>query len=690
MVVNKVPKLIHQLWIGDKPKPSKCLESIKDSNPDYEYMFWDEESLNNLSLPKRYRQKIDFMEELNGKCDMYRWIILEKYGGVFIDADIVAIESLDDFLLNKSFFCWEQEQMRPNLCATTVMGFTPKHPIPQMAINWILDNRITSPAWISVGPQLLSNIYHSLNEDIKKTISVFPSYYFLPDHLTGFKYKGHGKVYTTHLWGSTHRSYRELNTQIPEHHTKPSTWIDVNIDDGTSENKIKEIVNSVKHMPGHFGVNINCNSDIRKYIKSTRFVNFFDLELVLQDLGEIQHKDLTIEEKIKPYFKEMLDVCGGKWINGWGSYLFEGQKYEYADNMKLKQELLFDKCRNKKNILEIGVYMGHSLLLMLLANPSCHITAVDIDDTLSKPVIDYLNEHFNNRVTFIKSDSLEYLKNCNDKFDFFHIDGNHNDNFVKQEIEYIMDRDLSSEDNIEIIFDDEDQMRPTQQYLQNNYNVIEQITPESSWANTYFNIKLRETLTELMNKYGSDKGQGRHNYTLQYESLFDNIRSDVKSFCEVGLGTTNPNIKSNMGWNGKPLASIYGWRDYFQNATIYGGDVDPDILKQGDRFSTFEVDMTNPDSVREFWNNIPERVDIMLDDGLHEFDANVCLFENSIDMWNSMYIIEDVGNIYFEEWDKKIEEWKIKYPDFKYQKVYQNIPTNNYDNNLIVITNRLV
>eukprot|EP01049_Picozoa_sp_SAG25_P015164 SAG25_NODE_2969_length_1289_cov_0.836975_3_plen_39_part_01 len=33
------------------------------------------------------------------------WIILEKYGGVFIDADIVAIESLDDFLLNKSFFC---------------------------------------------------------------------------------------------------------------------------------------------------------------------------------------------------------------------------------------------------------------------------------------------------------------------------------------------------------------------------------------------------------------------------------------------------------------------------------------------------------------------------------------------------------------------------------------------------------
>eukprot|EP01046_Picozoa_sp_COSAG06_P124433 COSAG06_NODE_72547_length_169_cov_22.700000_1_plen_44_part_01 len=25
---------------------------------------------------------------------------------------------------------------------------------------------------------------------------------------------------------------------------------------------------------------------------------------------------------------------GGKWINGWGSYLFEGQKYEYADNMK--------------------------------------------------------------------------------------------------------------------------------------------------------------------------------------------------------------------------------------------------------------------------------------------------------------------------------------------------------------------
>ena len=344
--LNKVPKLIHQLWIGDKPKPSKCLESIKDYNPDYEYMFWDEETLSSLSLPTRYRQKIDLMEELNGKCDMYRWIILEKFGGVFIDADIVAIEPLDDFLLNKSFFCWEQEQMRPNLCATTVMGFTPNHSIPQMAINWILQNRITSPAWVSVGPQLLSNIYHSLTDDIKKTISVFPSYYFLPDHLTGFKYKGHGKVYTTHLWGSTHRSYEGLNTQIPEHHMKPSTWIDLTIDDGTPQNKIKEIVNSVKHMPGHFGVNIKCNTDIRKYIKSTRFVNFFDLQLVLQDVEELPQVPLSQPLPQVPQVAQRMD-------------LINENNHPVNLNMEyIEQQIVKHYIRPDDKVLELGARYG--------------------------------------------------------------------------------------------------------------------------------------------------------------------------------------------------------------------------------------------------------------------------------------------------------------------------------------------
>ena len=270
-----VPKIIHQFWMGDKPPPTNAMNTVKNMNPDIEYMFWDEEKCKELlPIKHKYQVKIDLMEELNGKCDMYRWYILKKYGGLFIDADILCLEKIDDFMFNEAFFCWENEKMRPNLCATTVMAFPPEHNIPTMAIEYILNNRITSPAWISVGPQLLTKVYNSCKSNTK--VNVLPSYVFLPDHLTGVKYTGHGKVYTTHLWGSTFRQYDNLNTEVPKHHLKPDTDIRINIPTETKTKKIKEIINGIKNMEGHFGIVIDYygDVDISRFIKSTRFVTW--------------------------------------------------------------------------------------------------------------------------------------------------------------------------------------------------------------------------------------------------------------------------------------------------------------------------------------------------------------------------------------------------------------------------------
>ena len=292
-----VPKIIHQLWIGEKPIPINALNSVKNMNPDYEYMFWCEDKLKELSIPKKYSQKIRLMEELNGKADMYRWIILKKYGGVFVDADMVSIQPIDDFLLNESFFCWENEMARPNLCATSIMGLTPNHIICEQAIDWIINNRITSPAWKSVGPLLLSNIYHSLED--KSVVKVYPSYYFLPDHHSGIHYKGHGKVYMTHEWGSTRNNYNEINIMnIPSHHTPPKKSIDITIPSDTK--LIKEVMKGIKHLDGHFNINISCEKDISKYLKSMRNVGHLqcneDNELIYYDENDEIIDHFNVEE----------------------------------------------------------------------------------------------------------------------------------------------------------------------------------------------------------------------------------------------------------------------------------------------------------------------------------------------------------------------------------------------------------
>ena len=68
---------------------------------------------------------------------------------------------------------------------------------------------------------------------------------------------------------------------------------------------------------------------------------------------------------------------------------------------------------------------------------------------------------------------------------------------------------------------------------------------------------------------------------------------------EVGLGSNNTELLSNMGSDGKPLASLRAWRDYFPNAQIYGADIDKDILTNEERIKTFFVDQTKPDTIRE-------------------------------------------------------------------------------------------
>lgn len=164
-------------------------------------------------------------------------------------------------------------------------------------------------------------------------------------------------------------------------------------------------------------------------------------------------------------------------------------------------------------------------------------------------------------------------------------------------------------------------------------------------------------LAELCDHYGSDKGSAGqkisnytwqpHSYTEFYGLVFGPRRLTVQTVCEIGIGTNNSDIVSNMGLNGKPGASLRVWRDYFPNAKIVGGDIDKRILFSEDRINTYHIDQTNKVSIDHFYQSTGiEKFDIIIDDGLHTFDAGCCLLINSLKHLNDggMYIIEDISD----------------------------------------------
>jgi hypothetical protein len=209
-----------------------------------------------------------------------------------------------------------------------------------------------------------------------------------------------------------------------------------------------------------------------------------------------------------------------------------------------------------------------------------------------------------------------------------------------------------------------------------------------------FNPTEATRLCEIMGRNKSDKGSvditnSHHNYSTVYYSLFKDIAEKNMRVFELGLGTNNVNVPSNMGKDGRPGASLYGWSEFFPNSQIFGADIDRGVLFNTERIKTFFCDQTRPESIHEMWNEseLHENFDIIIEDGLHTFDANVCFFENSIHKLkkNGYFIIEDVLTSTERIVQQKLSEWRRVYTDCTF--TFLKVPStrNHIDNNLIII-----
>jgi hypothetical protein len=304
-----IPKIIHQLWIGDKPAPITLMNTWKDKHPDFEYIMWNENEMIKRNFQSQLNNKINEIEEICGKADILRWEILYKYGGIFIDADSFCIEPIDKLLeLNKSFTIYENEIVRGvnwcnnnpmyddvlarthSLIAIGAMAFSPNHEIPKMAIEWIKNNEVSfkkvgKRPWRVTGPGLLTRIYYSKKWD---DMIILPSYYFLPIHATGTTYHGHGKVYSHQEWGSTHNTYDIMNTlSLPSILLPPDSNNSVSIlitSYNTNIEYIQDCLDSIKNQTGHFNIevvwiddgselanSIELKKKLDDFISSTRF-----------------------------------------------------------------------------------------------------------------------------------------------------------------------------------------------------------------------------------------------------------------------------------------------------------------------------------------------------------------------------------------------------------------------------------
>jgi hypothetical protein len=117
---------------------------------------------------------------------------------------------------------------------------------------------------------------------------------------------------------------------------------------------------------------------------------------------------------------------------------------------------------------------------------------------------------------------------------------------------------------------------------------------------------------------------------------------------------------------------------------ILGADIDSTILFDEERIKTFYVDQTSKNAIEQLWRQIGvSDFQLMIDDGLHKFEAGICLFENSISQLaaSGYYIIEDVNAYDMLRYKSYFSQTKFK---VEYVSLYRpGIPLG--DNQLVVI-----
>lgn len=150
-------------------------------------------------------------------------------------------------------------------------------------------------------------------------------------------------------------------------------------------------------------------------------------------------------------------------------------------------------------------------------------------------------------------------------------------------------------------------------------------------------------LKSLLDRYGSDKAN-HHDYHFAYAVILRD-RGNIANVLEIGLGSNDPSVVSNMKGGGSPGGSLRAMRDFASNARIYGADIDPAILFREDRIETFVVDQLSTSSLDALGCQLPASFDLIIDDGLHAPHANIntLIFGLSRLKSGGWIVIEDIA-----------------------------------------------
>lgn len=139
-----IPKNIFQSWISKElhPEVQKKVNHFKSLNKNYQYHLYTDEEMDefvNKFYPGIIAECYNRLSIPVAKVDFWRYLVLYKYGGVYVDLDSSINISLDEFIRDEDDAIITAET-NPDTFVQWALIFNKKHPILQKVIYLITFN----------------------------------------------------------------------------------------------------------------------------------------------------------------------------------------------------------------------------------------------------------------------------------------------------------------------------------------------------------------------------------------------------------------------------------------------------------------------------------------------------------------------------------------------------------------------
>ena len=195
-----IPRRVISMWIGpEMPQLVKdCVATHKLDG--YEHLWIDNSNYHEFDC--QYLSECTEAGLWGKASDYLRMAYLEKYGGIYLDADTKVLKTFDDVLNNEMFVCQERNQF----IANGIIGAIPNHPMIKHCMG-VMERNFRGGGELVFQPGM-----YLLTELVKYSqwtpkIKIYPADWFLPyDHQSG----------VTTISENTHTYHFYLKSWLPK------------------------------------------------------------------------------------------------------------------------------------------------------------------------------------------------------------------------------------------------------------------------------------------------------------------------------------------------------------------------------------------------------------------------------------------------------------------------------------------